>query len=119
VYPKNREIRFKIREDKTSGKTGKPRVIHLNDAAMSIIGELICQYPAGSLFRNMKGQPWNSDSMNCATRQARKKAGLGNNLAVTCAIRHQYITDALASGAPIAIVAEMTGTSPQMIARVY
>jgi integrase len=116
---KNREIRFKIGEDKTSGKTGRPRVIHLNDAAMDMIVKLIHQIPAGPLFRNMKGQPWNTNSMNCATRQARKKAGLENNLAVAYAIRHQYITDALASGVPIAIVAEMTGTSPEMIAKVY
>ena len=65
----NREIRFKIGEDKTSGKTGKPRVIHLNDAALDMISRLICTHPTGPLFRNMKGQPWNSDSMNCATRQ--------------------------------------------------
>jgi integrase len=116
---KNQEIRFKIGEDKTSGKTGKPRVIHLNDAALDMISRLVCTYPTGPLFRNMKGQPWNSDSMNCATRQARKKAGLDNNLAVAYAIRHQYITDALANGVPIAIVAEMTGTSAEMIAKVY
>ena len=112
----NREIRFKIGEDKTSDKTGKPRIIHLNDTALTIIRSLIAIFPAGPLFWNSRGQPWNKDSMNCATRQARKKARLGNNLAVAYAIRHQYFTDALASGVPIAIVAEMTGTSAEMIA---
>ncbi|MGO9600138.1 MAG: tyrosine-type recombinase/integrase [Isosphaeraceae bacterium] len=115
----NREVRFKIGEDKTSGKTGRPRVIHLNDTALAMVRTLMTLYPAGPLLRNLRGKPWNKCSINCATRQARKKAGLGNSLAVAYAIRHQYITDALASGVPIAIVAEMTGTSPQMIAKVY
>ena len=34
-------------------------------------------------------------------------------------MRHQYITDALARGMPIALVAEMTGTSAEMIPKVY
>jgi hypothetical protein len=34
-------------------------------------------------------------------------------------ITHQYITDALARGVSIAIIAEMTGTSPAMIAKNY
>jgi len=115
----NREVRFRIGEDKTSGKTGKPRVIHLNDTALAMVISLMAVYPAGPLFRNSRGKPWNKFSINCATRQARLKAGLQNNLAVAYAIRHQYITDALARGVPIAIVAEMTGTSPAMIAKVY
>ena len=40
-------------------------------------------------------------------------------MAVVCAIRHQYITDALTRGVSIAIIAEMTGTSPAMIAKNY
>jgi len=51
--------------------------------------------------------------------KARKKAGLGDDLMVAYAVRHQYITDALARGVPIAIIAEMCGTSPEMIDRVY
>ena len=34
-------------------------------------------------------------------------------------MRHQYITDALARGVPISIIAEVTGTSAEMIARTY
>jgi len=63
---KSREIRSKIGEDRTSGKTGKPRVMDLKYEAMSIGSELIFQRPAGPLFRNMKGHPWNSDSMKRA-----------------------------------------------------
>ena len=115
----NREVRFRIGEDKTSGKTGRPRVIHLNDLALAMITSLVSQYPAGPLFRNTDGKPWTRFALNCATLRARKKAGLKNNLAVPYAMRHQYITDALARGVPISIIAEVTGTSAEMIAKVY
>jgi integrase len=115
----NREVRFKIGEDKTSGKTGKPRVIHLNDTALAIVTSLIALNPAGPLFRNSRGKPWTEHSIDGAARKARLKAGLHDSLAVVYAMRHQYITDAIARGVPIALVAEMTGTSPEMIAKVY
>ncbi len=115
----NREVRFKIGEDKTSGKTNKPRVINLNDQALAMLRSLISQYPSGPLFRNTAGRPWTRYAVNCATIKARKKAGLEDGLAVAYAMRHQYITDALAKGVPIAVIAEMTGTSAEMIAKHY
>jgi site-specific recombinase XerD len=58
--------------------------------------------------------------MNCATRQARKKAGLQESQPVVpYDLRHQYITDALAKGVAIAVVAEICGTSAEMVAKVY
>lgn len=115
----NREVRFKIGEDKTSGKTGKPRVINLNDAAFAQLTRLIAEYPSGPLFRNSRGGAWTRHAVNCAVIKARKKAGLGDDLMVAYAMRHQYITDGLARGVPIAVIAEMCGTSPEMIAKVY
>ncbi len=115
----NLEVRFKIGEDKTSGKTNKPRVIHLNDTALAMIQKLVALFPAGSLFRNSKGRRWTRSAMDKAAERARGLAGLDDDRAVPYAVRHQYITDALARGVPIALVAEMTGTSPEMIAKVY
>lgn len=115
----NSEVWFKIGEDKTSGKTGKPRVIHLIPEALTMVKRLCNLYPSGPLFRNMKGNRWTKDAMHCAALQARKEAGIEGNLAVTYAMRHQYITTALARGVPIAVVAELVGNSPEMIARVY
>ena len=40
-------------------------------------------------------------------------------MAVACVIRHQHTTDARAGAVSIAIIAEMTGTSPAMIAKNY
>ena len=48
VNLENREVRFKIGEDKTSGKTGKPRVIHLNDAALAMVKSLMALYRAAN-----------------------------------------------------------------------
>ena len=115
----NREVRFKKGEDKTSGKTDRPRVIHLCDEAYRIVSKLAAIHETGPLFRNMRGNRWTKDAMHCAAMQARKKAGIEGNLAVTYAVRHQYITTALARGVPIAVVAELVGNSPEMIAKVY
>ena len=57
--------------------------------------------------------------MDKAAERARNLARLDDDRAVPYTVRHQYITDALARGVPLAIVAEMTGTSPELIAKVY
>jgi integrase len=120
VDTKNHEIRFPLGLDKVSGRTGRHRVIQLNHKAMAMIADLMAEHPTGPLFRNSKGNAWCSYSMNCATRAARKKAGLEDVEAlVPYSLRHQYLTDALAKGVPIALLAEMCGTSPAMIAKVY
>jgi integrase len=114
----NQEVRFKIGEDKTSAKTGRPRVIHLNDQAKKVIEGVIRRGVTGPLFRNSRGNPWTRHALASAMRRLRPRAGVDER-AVCYALRHQYITDALARGVPIATVAEMTGTSPEMIAKVY
>jgi site-specific recombinase XerD len=112
------EIRFKIGEDKTSGKTDKPRVIHLNEEAMAMIRRLYLAVYSGPLFRNSKDRPWNRHSMACAVRKIRLRTGLDGR-AVVYALRHQWATDALARGVPLATVAEMMANSPEIVARVY
>ena len=112
------EVRFKIGEDKTSGKTGKPRVIHLNAEAKAILVELTKTVHSGPLFRNSRGNPWNEHSISSASAKIRLRTGLDGR-AVPYALRHHYITDALAKGVSIAMVAELCGTSPEMVAKVY
>lgn len=114
----NREVRFRIGEDKTSGKTGRPRVIHLNEAAASILARLMAAGGTGRLFRNSRGRPWNEYSISCAARSIRYRTGLDSR-AVVYALRHHWATDALARGVPLATVAEMMGNSPEIVAKVY
>ena len=54
----NREARFRTGEDKTRAKTGKARVIHLNDTALAMLSKLCAENPSGKLFRNSRGNPW-------------------------------------------------------------
>lgn len=112
------EVRFGIGEDKTSGKTDKPRVIHLTNEALLMLAERLKQGATGPLFRNTKGRPWTRFAMSCATALARKRTGLDSR-AVVYALRHHWATDALAKGVPLSTVAEMMGNSPEIVARVY
>lgn len=114
----NCEVRFRIGEDKTSLKTGRPRVIHLNDAAKAILEKLVSKGVAGQLFTNTRGKPWNRNSIRCAVARTRDRASLDER-AVAYALRHHWATDALARGIPLATVAEMMGNSPEIVARVY
>lgn len=114
----NAEIRFKIGEDKTSAKTGKPRVIHLNDAALALITRLYRDATSGTLFKNSRGNRWNKDTWSKAARRVRELTGLGLT-AVAYSLRHQWATDALARGVPLATVAEMMGNSPEIVASTY
>jgi site-specific recombinase XerD len=114
----NREVRFRIGEDKTSGKTGKPRVIHLNETATAMVSAVISAGQTGILFRNSRGQPWNEHSISHAVRKIRERTGLDGR-AVAYALRYHWATDALARGVPLATVAEMMGNSPEMVAKVY
>ena len=81
------------KSDKTSGKTDKPRVIHLNDAALAILTRLTGLHPSGPLFRNSKGRAWNRHSINCAVRRIRSLTGLDGR-SVVYALRHHWATDA-------------------------
>jgi integrase len=47
------------------------RIIYLTEAGMALVAPLAEQRPAGPLFRNSDGSPWNKDSINCAMRRLR------------------------------------------------
>lgn len=115
----NREIRFRIGEDKTSAKTGKARVIHLSDNAFAVIEKLYVARPHGEpLFVNTRGHQWTMGALEGAVRRARTRGGISDS-AVPYALRHLWATDALAKGVPIATVAEMMGNSPEIVAKHY
>lgn len=115
----NREIRFKIGEDKTSAKTGKVRVIHLSDRALAMIERLYKSRPDGeTLFVNSKGRAWTINALEMACAKARD-IGAISDAAVPYALRHHWATEALARGVPIATVAELMGNSPEIVAKHY
>jgi integrase len=43
-----------------------PRIIYLNDTALSIVRKLCVRNPQGKLFRNRSGEAWTTEAVNCA-----------------------------------------------------
>jgi integrase len=108
-----------LKEHKTSGKTGRPRVIYLTPEMLELTERLVHRFPNGPLFRNKRGLPYTKNAVRCRFRWIRKKlphlAGV-----VAYSYRHAFATDALVRGVGIAQVAELMGhTSTEMVSRVY
>jgi integrase len=95
---------------KTTSRTGKPRVIYLTAKLAEITRKLIARNPAGCLFLNSKGNPWNRNAVRCRFRKKGRVASFGKIKAY--GLRHLYGTDALTKqGVPVAVVAELMGHS--------
>jgi integrase len=106
-------------DGKTSGKTGKPRVVYLVPEAVEICRRAMQQHPTGSIFRSKSGKPWNRQILGQRMRILRKRLGLGPEVKLK-GLRHLFVTDSLEKGVPIATVAELAGHSDtRMVSQVY
>jgi integrase len=106
-------------KSKTSGATGKPRVIHLTPAAVELCRELIALRPEGPLLRNVDGNPWNRHATKSRFCRLRKKLGLGKEATLE-SLRHGFATDCLEAGVSIKATSELLGhTSTAMVDRHY
>jgi integrase len=103
---------------KTTRQTGRPRKIYLGNEAQQIVLRRARRSPNGHLFTNIRGMPWIPQSAAKNMRKARAALGYGRECTLE-SFRHQWITDALEKGTPVATVAELCGTSTTMIARTY
>lgn len=97
-----------LQKHKTAEKTGRPRIIYLTPAMVTLTQKLIAAYPTGPLFRNRHGKPWTSNAIRCRMRRLREKLGLPKGT-VAYSYRHSYATDSLERGLPVADVAELLG----------
>lgn len=63
---------------KDEGKKGldHDRYVYLNDTALEMTKRLMAIYPDGPLFRNTDGEPWSTDSVNCAFIRVQTRLGL-------------------------------------------
>jgi integrase len=52
------------------------RVVYLNEVALAITQRLAERHPAGPLFRNRLGEPWNRNSIRCRFRAVRDKTNI-------------------------------------------
>ena len=109
-----------LAEHKTEHKTGKPRVVYLNDAMLDLTRELVALHPEGPLFRGPRsGRGFTSNGVRCRFRTLRKKLPHLKDV-IASAYRKSFATDALEKGVGIAQVAELLGhVDTKMVSRHY
>ena len=109
----------KIVLDRQQSKGRKQRrVIWLTGMAYAIASSLAAKHPTGPIFRNLKGNPWNKNSLSCRFARLRKKTGIDGLCAYT--IRHSYATRMLKSGTDSTVLGVLMGhADPSMVSKVY
>lgn len=101
---------------KSKGKR-KPRIVYLNDMALSITRRRMEKCPEGPIFRNTRGRPWNKDSVNCRFDRIKAKIGMRYCLYL---FRHSFATRMLESGLDALTVALLLGHSnPATLSTTY
>lgn len=100
-------------------KTGKPRRIRLPMGATELLAmQAANKLPGAPLFMRANGKPWDKDSWNEPIKRAVAAADLpGSGTAYT--LRHSTITDLVSAGLPLLTIAQISGTSAEMIERHY
>lgn len=100
-------------------KTGKPRRIQLpTDASKLLTAQVADKLPTAPLFMRDNGQPWNKDSWKGPIAKAVIASGLPKG-ATAYTLRHSTITDLVSAGLPLLTIAQISGTSAEMIERHY
>ena len=100
-------------------KTGKPRRIQLPVEAASVMAEQSKdKLPSAPLFMRANGKAWDKDSWKKPIASAVKAGELpAGTTAYT--LRHSTITDLVSAGLPLLTIAQISGTSAEMIERHY
>ena len=100
-------------------KTGKPRRIQLpQEAAKMLSDQAKNKLPGAALLMRSNGKPWNKDNWKQPIAAAVAAAGLPGN-ATAYTLRHSTITDLVSAGLPLLTIAQISGTSAEMIERHY
>jgi integrase len=102
-----------------SDKNGKPRRIQLPaEAGKLLAGEAKNKLPGAPLFRRANGKAWDKNSWKLPIAAAVVAAGLPRG-ATAYTQRHSTITDLVSAGLPLLTIAQISGTSAEMIERHY
>jgi len=108
---------IRLRDHKTAGTTGRPRLIRLNAAALRVVRGQVATHKTGLLFRNQFGRQITASAADDMFWRMGKR--LGRRLTAK-GFRHTYATRALLAGEPDTVVAALLGhSSTAMIARHY
>jgi integrase len=100
-------------------KTGKARRIQLpTDAAALLASQAADKLPGAPLFMRANGKAWDRDSWKLPIAAAVVAGGLPAD-ATAYTLRHSTITDLVSAGLPLLTIAQISGTSAEMIERHY
>ncbi|UAB78401.1 tyrosine-type recombinase/integrase [Erythrobacter sp. SCSIO 43205] len=100
-------------------KTGKPRRIQLPaEAAGVMVEQSKDKLPSAPLFMRSNGKAWDKNSWKKPIAAAVKAAELPVG-ATAYTLRHSTITDLVSAGLPLLTIAQISGTSAEMIERHY
>lgn len=100
-------------------KTGKPRRIQLpKEAAQLLAKQAKNKLPGAPLFMRANGKAWDKDSWKRPIAAAVSAAELPAD-ATAYTLRHSTITDLVSAGLPLLTIAQISGTSAEMIERHY
>ena len=107
-----------LREHKTAGKTGKPRVISIGKEFEATLRAAIGDRLGGRVFLTHRGNPWTVDGLSGTFRRLRDAAGIDKALKLYSA-RHRYGTELIRAGVPIADVALLMGHENVATTQIY
>lgn len=100
-------------------KAGRGRRILLPDAAAALfISQSKGKLPGAPLFMRGNGKPWDKETWKKPIATAAQAAKLPSGT-TAYTLRHSTITDLVTAGLPLLTVAQISGTSAEMIERHY
>lgn len=100
-------------------KTGKPRRIQLPaEAANLLAAQAKNKLPGAPLFMRANGKAWDKETWKHPIAAAVAAAKLPGE-ATAYTLRHSTITDLVSAGLPLLTIAQISGTSVEMIERHY
>jgi integrase len=119
VYPRCDEPEKEEGFTHKTARKKKERTIFIADTGLRTEVERLCaKFPRGPILRNSFGNPWTDKAVLERWRKLRKTLGLPVRV-TPYSYRHTSITNMLLAGHPAALVAEVHGTSVDMITRFY
>ena len=110
--------RWMLPKHKTVRKTKRPRVVYLSPCLQTLTKIAKRKRDSGPLFLSPTGERWEYHDMRRRFHRLRERAEVSGEC-VMYSFRHTWITNAMLAGLDVATVAEMSGTSIQMIDRHY
>jgi len=98
-----------FKDHKTAKRTGKPRIIYLNEAMVELTRKLVEKYPEGPLFRGPRSKRgFTRSGIRCRFKRLREKLPHLKGV-ISYTARHSFATQALVNGVGLAHVAELMG----------